>query len=68
MIWEDQLSTRSRYTGAGSPMDGCRFAMRAIAMACTTNMHSEASSLPGTKGPLNTGGRTALRKGNRRTA
>ena len=41
-IWEDQLSKNSRDNAGGSVMDGCAFAMRAIAIAMAAPIHSDA--------------------------
>jgi hypothetical protein len=45
-IWEDQLSKTFKDTGAGSPMDGCRFAMRAIAIASRGAIQSDTVMQP----------------------
>jgi hypothetical protein len=45
-IWEDQLSKTFKDTGAGSPMDGCRFAMRAIAIASRRAIQSDTVMQP----------------------
>jgi hypothetical protein len=41
-IWEDQLVKNSRDNAGGSVMDGCAFAMRAIASAMSNPIHSDA--------------------------
>jgi hypothetical protein len=41
-IWEDQLSKNSKDKAGGSVMDGCAFAMRAIAIAMAAPIHSDA--------------------------
>jgi hypothetical protein len=57
-IWEDQLSKTSKETGASSSMDGCRFAMRAIAIASRTAIQSDMT-MP--SGGRDRAGRTHVR-------